>query len=61
VILHQRTLLILKQLIRLIPKLLTLMKIIIVRPFPNGFTYPLDARVAPTNAYLEFWHPETGT
>lgn len=31
----------------------------IVRPFPNGFTYPLDAHVAPTNAYLEFWHPET--
>ncbi|OQC11194.1 MAG: CotH protein [Tenericutes bacterium ADurb.Bin087] len=31
----------------------------IVRPFPNGFTYPADARVKPTNAYLEFWHPET--
>lgn len=31
----------------------------IVKPFPNGFTYPLDAQVQPTNAYLEFWHPET--
>lgn len=30
-----------------------------VKPFPNGFTYPLDAQVQPTNAYLEFWHPET--
>ena len=31
----------------------------IVKDFPNGFTYPTDARVKPTNAYLEFWHPET--
>lgn len=31
----------------------------IVKPFPNGFTYPLDAQVQPTNAYFEFWHPET--
>ena len=31
----------------------------IVKDFPNGFTYPINARVQPTNAYLEFWHPET--
>ena len=30
-----------------------------VKPLPNGFSYPLDARVQPTNAYLEFWHPES--
>lgn len=30
-----------------------------VKPFPNGFTYPDGVRLAPTNAYLEFWHPET--
>lgn len=30
-----------------------------VKPFKNGFTYPLDAQVQPTNAYLEFWHQES--
>lgn len=30
-----------------------------VKAHPNGFSYPLDAQVQPTNAYLEFWHPET--
>lgn len=25
----------------------------------NGFVYPSEARVQPTNAYLEFWHAET--
>ncbi|HZJ89678.1 MAG TPA: CotH kinase family protein [Bacilli bacterium] len=31
----------------------------IVRPAFNNFTFPEDARVTPTNQYLEFWHPET--
>jgi hypothetical protein len=30
-----------------------------VKAYPNGYSYPLDAQVKPTNAYLEFWHPET--
>ncbi len=29
------------------------------KAFPNGFTYPEEAWLTPTNAYLEFWHPET--
>lgn len=31
----------------------------VVKPFYNGFTYPSDAQVQPTNAYLEFWHEES--
>lgn len=31
----------------------------LVRPFANEFTYPIDAQVQPTPAYLEFWHQDT--
>lgn len=30
-----------------------------VKSYPNGYSYPVNAQVQPTNAYLEFWHPET--
>lgn len=30
-----------------------------VKPFPNGFSYPKGVWLEPTNAYLEFWHPQT--